>query len=239
MSHDKQFTLFTHIGAPNGWKVAFVLNVLGLTYESRYLELDGDVKSPSHVKSLEHTKYNPNGRIPTLIDHRNNDFALWESGAIILYLLEKYDPEHRLSVVSPDEKAVLIQWLFFQTSGQAPYYGQAAWFIFAHPEKVPSAIERYRNEVRRVLSVLEGVLSDRDYLVGEKLTAADIAFVPYHHVLKERVLAQEDFDFGKEYPRVFAWHSRVVAVEGVKKGLAERLRLLSEDIGKKTQANKA
>lgn len=94
-------------------KVAFVLEELGLSYEPVYLEFQkGEHKQPPH------TTYNPNGRIPTLIDHHNGDFAIWESDAILLYLVDKYDTEKRLTVTDENEKYRLIQWLFFQASGQ-------------------------------------------------------------------------------------------------------------------------
>ena len=90
-----------------------MLEELGLSYESIYLDFSkGEQKGP------EHTKYNPNGRIPTLIDHHNGDFAIWESDAILLYLVERYDKEKKLTVTDEKEKFQLIQWLFFQASGQ-------------------------------------------------------------------------------------------------------------------------
>ncbi|TCD68868.1 Glutathione S-transferase 2 [Steccherinum ochraceum] len=205
---------------PNGWKVAFVLNVLGLSYESIYLE-KADIKGPEHIK------HNPNGRIPTLIDHKNDDFTIWESGAILLYLIDTYDTEHKISVADSREKALLHQWLFFQTTGQGPYFGQSSWFQHFHPETLPSAIVRYQNEARRVLGVLESVLSKQEYLVGGKLTIADIAFVSYNNVIK--FVIEEDFDFEGEFPKTFEWHTRVTAVDGVRKGLEERLKLITEE----------
>ncbi len=94
-------------------KVAFALEELGLSYEPVYLVFEkGEHKAP------EYTKYNPNGRIPTLIDHHNGDFVIWESGAILLYLVDKYDKEKRLTVTDEKDRYSLIQWLFFQASGQ-------------------------------------------------------------------------------------------------------------------------
>ena len=90
-----------------------VLEELGLTYEPIYLDF-----SKNEHKSPEYTKLNPNGRIPTLIDHKNGDFIVWESDAILLYLVEKYDTEKRLTVTDEKERYSLIQWLFFQASGQ-------------------------------------------------------------------------------------------------------------------------
>ena len=102
--------------------------------------------------------------------------VLRESDAILLYLVEKYDPDHKISAATEEERFKQLQWLFFQASGQGPYYGQAVWFTSYHPEKVPSAVERYRNEIIRVLGVLDGVLSKQDWLVGGRPTIADFSF---------------------------------------------------------------
>lgn len=102
-----------------------------------------------------------------------------ESGAILQYLVDKYDPTHKISVSGIEEKYTQLQWVFFQSSGQGPYFGQVAWFLFYHPEKVPSAVERYRGETKRVLGVLESVLSKQEWLVGGKATIADISFISY------------------------------------------------------------
>ncbi|THG95170.1 hypothetical protein EW026_g6432 [Hermanssonia centrifuga] len=211
MSHGKQFTLFTHASGPNGWKVAIVLEELGLTYESIYLDFQkGEHKAPDHVK------FNPNGRIPTLIDHKNNDFVIWESDAILLYLEEKYDPENKLNVTTEEDKFVLLQWLFFQASGQGPYYGQAAWFTFFHPEKIPSAQERYKKETLRVLGVLEGVLSKQEWLVGGKPTIGDLSFITWNQFALNILNMDEGFSFQQEFPAVSAWHAKLEARESVK-----------------------
>lgn len=105
-----------------------------------------------------------------------------ESGAILQYLVDKYDPMHKISVNGVEEKYTQLQWVFFQSSGQGPYFGQVAWFLFYHPEKVPSAVERYRGETKRVLGVLESVLSKEEWLVGGKATIADISFISYVHL---------------------------------------------------------
>ena len=146
-----------------------------------------------------------------------------ESGAILLYLVDTYDKEHKISVSSPRDKATLNQWLFFQASGQGfvsslyycvgiltaslvyrPYFGQAAWFRGHHSEHLPSAIERYEKEARRVLGVLESVLSKQEYLVGGKLTIADISFVPYNTRLQPAILG-ENFKFEEEFPHTAAY----------------------------------
>lgn len=102
-----------------------------------------------------------------------------ETGAILTYLVEEYDPEHRISAATEEDKYKQLQWLFFQTSGQGPYFGQYSWFKMFHHEKIPSAVERYKNEIERVFGVLDGVLSKQEWLVAGKPTVADFAFVQY------------------------------------------------------------
>jgi glutathione S-transferase len=144
-----------------------------------------------------------------------------ESDAIIEYLVEKYDPENKISV-SGDDRHKQLQWLFFQASGQGPYFGQAGWFSKYHPEKVPSAVERYRNEIKRVWSVLETVLSKQEWLLGNKTTVADLSFIPcvlpqvvaYVGSLKRsvldswnvyglKVMTEDGLDVAQQYPAAF------------------------------------
>jgi len=209
-----------HHARPSIRKVAIVLEELGLTYETVYLRFD-----KQEQKAPEFTKYNPNGRIPAIIDHHNNDFVLWESAAILVYLADKYDPEHKISVSDSGEKYQQLQWLLFQASGQGPYFGQSSWFQFYHKEKVPSAVERYNNEIRRVLGVLDGVLSKQEYLVGGKLTIADFAFIPWNESAVTRNLGA-DFDFDKEFPAASKWHKKLRERESVKKLYALRFSLM-------------
>jgi len=201
-THEKQFTLFTNLLGANALKVAIVLEELGLTYEPLYLS--AFAQDDSGIKGPLHTRYNPNGRIPTLVDHHNGDFVIWESNAILTYLVERYDPEHKLSVADADEKFIQLQWLFFQGTGQGPYFGQAGWFMEWHPDKVQSVIERYQNEIIRVFSVLESVLSGREWLVGGKCTIADLSFVPFDvYAIEKYVKGYKGFDFEKDFPSTY------------------------------------
>ncbi|KAM0750674.1 glutathione S-transferase [Meredithblackwellia eburnea MCA 4105] len=211
-----QFTLYSHASGPNGWKVAAVLKALGLTYETKYLQFDkGEHKGP------EYTKFNPNGRIPALIDHHDNDFTVWESDAILLYLVEKYDPEHKLSFTDPKDKIYVTQWLFFQSSGQGPYFGQRAHFQLFAPEKVPYAIERYGKEILRVFGVLNDVLSKQDYLVGGKLSIADLSFIPWN-IFAIAALLPEGTDVAAQFPAFKAWHDKLVELPYVKATYEDR-----------------
>ncbi|KAL6306220.1 glutathione S-transferase C-terminal-like protein [Sparassis latifolia] len=201
----KQFTLYTHKTGTNGWKVAIVLVELGLSFDSIYLDF-------TEVKQVAHTKFNPNGRIPTLIDHSNNDFVVWESNAILIYLVEKYDKEHKISASSLEDKATQLQWLFFQASGQGAYFGQAAWFRNYHHEKIPSALERYLRETIRLTTVLESVLSKQAWLTCDKLTIADLSFIPWNRYAFDHMIEGfEGFNLEKDCPAVAAWHAKLMA----------------------------
>ncbi|EPQ56277.1 glutathione S-transferase [Gloeophyllum trabeum ATCC 11539] len=209
MSHGKQFTLYTHKGGPNGWKAALLLSELGLSYESIYLDFErGEQKTSPHVD------LNPNGRIPTIVDHGNNDFVLWESNAILLYLAERYDPDHTLSASTDADKYKQLQWLFFQASGQGPYFGQLGWFSWYHHEKVPSAIERYAAEAKRVLGVLDGELAKREWLVGDKYTIADLSFIPWTVTGATGLIP--GYDVSAEAPHVDKWLQRMLARPAVR-----------------------
>lgn len=162
------FTLISHRSAPNGFKVAAVLSELGYSYQTIALDFNkGD------QKSAEFLAINPNGRVPALIDHTDPDqqVAVWESGAIIYYLCEKKAREEGCpSIWSSDivEQSQILSWLMFQISGHSPMIGQALHFKYFHSVDVPSAIERYTDEVRRVYGVLEMALSEkREALIME------------------------------------------------------------------------
>ncbi|MBW0495363.1 hypothetical protein O181_035078 [Austropuccinia psidii MF-1] len=201
--------------------VAYLLEELGLTYESIYF----DFQKGEH-KAESYTKYNPNGRIPTIIDHKNNDFVLWESNAILEYIAYTYDKDHKFVVKDPLEKYKQLQWLFFQASGQGPYFGQAFWFATHHPEKIPSAIERYMNETKRVLGVLESVLSKQEWLVGNKYTIADLSFVPWNNAAFHAIV--KDSDIAKTYPGVDKWMKKISERPAIKKVNDERAKLLGQ-----------
>lgn len=204
-------------GGPNPPKVAILLEELGLPYEATAVPLS-DVKKP------EYTVHNPNGRLPTIYDP-NTDIKLWESGAIIEYLIDKYDPEHKFSFAPGTPEYYLSrQYLFFQVSGQGPYYGQAAWFKAFHHEKLPSAVERYVGEVNRVTGVLEKILSenskaggDGPWLVGGKYSFADFVFVSWQTIITKLVGPGE---YNPEaYPTVNAWVNKILARPAVQAGL--------------------
>lgn len=153
------YTLFSHRSAPNGFKVAIILSELNLNFNTIFLDFNnGEQRAPEFVT------INPNARVPALIDHQNENTSIWESGAIILYLVSKYLKENGECPLWSDnliEQSQIASWLFFQTSGHAPMIGQALHFRYFHSCSVPSAVERYTDEVRRVYGVLEMALAER------------------------------------------------------------------------------
>jgi GST-like protein len=158
--------LFT-AATPNGWKVSIALEEMGLPYTVRTLSL-----SKLEQKEDWFLRINPNGRIPAIIDHDNGDFAVFESGAILIYLAEK---SGRFLPTEPKARSRVLQWLMFQMGGVGPMMGQANVFFRYAPEKIPYAIERYQREVRRLFEVMERQLVGNEYIAGSEYTIADIA----------------------------------------------------------------
>ena len=155
---------------PNGWKASIMLEELALPYSVKALNLGNlDQKQASFLA------INPNGRIPAIVDRENGDFAVFESGAILLYLAEKTG---RLLPTDPRGRSIVLQWLMFQMAGVGPMQGQANVFTRYAPEQIPFAIERYQKEVRRLYEVLDARLSGVEYLAGE-YSVADIATWPW------------------------------------------------------------
>jgi glutathione S-transferase len=164
-SEPAMIELFTS-ATPNGWKASIMLEELGMPYSVRHIRLDKkEQKEPWYLK------INPNGRIPTIVDHDNDDFAVFESGAILIYLAEKAG---KLLPRDVKGRSTVIQWLMFQMGGIGPMMGQANVFFRYAPEKIPYAIERYHREVRRLLEVLDARLEENEYLAGD-YSIADIA----------------------------------------------------------------
>jgi glutathione S-transferase len=151
---------------PNGWKASITLEELELPYEVHAIDLgEGDQKKPGFLK------LNPNGRIPAIVDRDADDFPIFESGAIMIYLAEKAG---RLLPTDAQGRSRVIQWLMFQMGGVGPMMGQANAFFRTFPEKIQPAIDRYQNESRRLFEVLDGQLARSEWLAGD-YSLADIA----------------------------------------------------------------
>jgi glutathione S-transferase len=183
--------------------------------------------------SILHTpvyeKINPNGRVPAITDP-NTGITLWESGAIIEYLIETYDTQQRLTTNAFPDRYHLKQWLYFQTSGQGPYFGQAAWFSHFHPERIESATTRYRDQVLRVLGVLDRALDGgKQYLVADKCTYVDLSFLTWDNAIPW--IFGDDYPalgLDKKFPNYWTWRERLLARPAVKKVFADKMAAMTK-----------
>jgi glutathione S-transferase len=200
------------LGTPNGQKVTLYLELLKLKYHYRHIDISKDTQ-----KEPWFLKLNPNGRIPTLsdVDAQGKRTTLFETGAILQYLGEKYDTERKYyhDLSSPyywDQ----VTWLTFQVASHAPYQGQANHFIKFAPEDVPYGKKRYKNETERVFGVFELRLkANNGWLVGEGLNIADIAAYPW---IKKYDFIGIDI---AQFPELKKWLDKIDAIPGVQEGL--------------------
>jgi glutathione S-transferase len=190
---------------PNGWKVSIMLEELGLDYEVKPIRLD-----KLEQKEDWFLRINPNGRIPAIVDHDADGFAVFESGAILLYLAEKTG---QLLPSDPKQRSVAIQWLMFQMGGVGPMQGQSNVFYRYAPEKIPFAIDRYQRETKRLYTVLEDRLKEAEYLAGD-YGIADIATWPWVSI---HAWAGVDVD---DLPQVQRWIEKVGERPAVQRGRA-------------------
>tara|TARA_B100000676_G_scaffold309907_1_gene374874 strand:+ start:1803 stop:2462 length:660 start_codon:yes stop_codon:yes gene_type:complete len=157
-------------GTPNGYKVSIALEELELEYELHSIDLATDEqKTPAFLQ------INPNGRIPAIVDRDEDDFVVFESGAILIYLADKTG---QLLPQDPKKRSEVIQWLMFQMGGIGSMQGQANVFFRYFDEKIPVVIERYQKECRRLFEVLDRRLEDREFICNE-FSIADIATWPW------------------------------------------------------------
>jgi GST-like protein len=158
----------------NGWKPVIFLEEAGVDYDLTHIDF-----AKQEQKTPEYMKLNPNGRIPTIVDRSNEDFVVFESGAILWYLAQKYG---QFLPQDPKLQSETLQWLMFQMGGIGPMMGQAMYFqriAAKQGEHHPFAIKRYVDESRRLLEVLNGRLKGKTFLVNDEYTIADMATYPW------------------------------------------------------------
>ncbi|WP_295990325.1 glutathione binding-like protein [Rugamonas sp.] len=200
---------------PNGIKISTMLEEIGLPYEAHLVSFDrGDQTSPAFLS------LNPNNKIPAILDPDGPDgkpLALFESGAILLYLAEKTG---QLIPTDATGRYETIQWLMFQMAGVGPMFGQLGFFHkFAgkeYEDKRP--LDRYVGEAQRLLAVLEQRLSGRSWIMGEQYTIADIATFPWLRTLVDFYAAGELVGM-ERYPNVMRAYQAFMARPAVQKGI--------------------
>jgi GSH-dependent disulfide-bond oxidoreductase len=195
-------TLYTW-GTPNGQKISIMLEELALPYEVRPVDIgNGDQFDEAFLK------ISPNNKIPAIVDS-DGDLAMFESGAILIYLAEKHN---RLLPASGSARYQCLQWLMFQMGGFGPMLGQAHHFMRFAPQPIDYAIERYHNEARRLYGVLDRQLADKDFVAGE-YSIADIALYPWaaRHAWQRIELA--------DFPNVARWFGVIGERPAVRRGM--------------------
>ena len=194
---------------PNGHKVHIALEELGLRYEIKPINIGkGEQFTP------EFLAITPNHRIPAIVDldgPGGERIEVFESGAILIYLAEKAG---KLIPAGPQGRYACLQWLMFQMGGVGPMFGQYGHFNNYAAEKIPYAMERYGNEVKRLHRVLEKRLSASAYLAGEEYSIADIATYPWLRFPERRGI-----DFA-EFPAIKRWFDAIDARPAVQRGVA-------------------
>ncbi|KAI1332007.1 glutathione S-transferase [Xylariaceae sp. FL0255] len=206
---------------PHPWKVILILAELKLPFEIMVFRTEDTEEPPFST-------LNPNGSIPAIEDP-NTGIVLWESGAIITYIIEQYDKDLRLTYAEDrlQDRHALNQWLHFQMSEQGPFLSLAGWLNHCHPEKLPSIQVLINDECMRQLRVLNSVLENKDWLVGEKMTYADLALVPWNDVLHQYIPMTIEERFA-EFPNVKAWHERMISLPSWKRLVGIREKTMKE-----------
>jgi GSH-dependent disulfide-bond oxidoreductase len=195
---------------PNGHKASITLEELGLPYEVHIVNLlGGDQKQP------EYLKLNPNGRIPTIVDRDEGNFAVFESGAIMIYLAEKAG---RLLPADRKGRSLVIQWVMFQMGGIGPMMGQANVFYRYFPERIQPAIDRYQKECRRLFEVLDARLAGHEWLAGD-YSIADIANWAWVRTHKWSGVSVEGL------PHLQRWMAQMAARPACQRGIDVPMRL--------------
>ena len=190
---------------PNGWKASIALEEMAIPYTVHYIDImAGDQKNP------EFLSLNPNGRIPVIVD-ADEQLTLFESGAIMIHLAEKCG---RFLPSDTRGRAEVIQWLMFQMSGIGPMMGQANIFSRYFPEKIPTVIDRFQGEVRRLFGVLDGHLAEHEYLAGD-YSIADMANWAWVRIHFWAGIPVDDF------PHLIRWLDIIGARPGVQAGVKD------------------
>ncbi len=194
---------------PNGWKISIMLEECGLAYRAHPIALGkGEQRSP------EFLAISPNGRIPAIVDTEpeggGDPVSVFETAAILIYLAEK------CGQFMPGDlrgRTDTVEWLVWQVANLGPMLGQHGHFALYATEKLPYAIERYRNEVLRLYGVMDRQLEMRDYLAAGQYTIADMACFPWVQTWKAQSIPLAGF------PNVQAWYERLKQRPALRRGM--------------------
>ena len=190
---------------PNGRKVSIMLEEIGLDYTVFPINISKDEQFQPHFLEMS-----PNNRIPAIVDKDNNNFSLFESGAILMYLAEKTGK--LINKSNRDEYYRTIEWLMWQMGGVGPMFGQVHHFVKYNKGKSEYAEERYSKEARRLYGVMDKRLNKNQYISGKEYSIADISIWPWTARFDWQEIDLNDF------PNVARWYKEMIDRPAVKKG---------------------
>ena len=190
---------------PNGRKVSIMLEETGMPYNIFPINIAKDEQFQPHF-----LKISPNNRIPAIIDRDNNDYSLFESGAILIYLAEKSGK--LLNFSDKDEYYRAIEWLMWQMGGVGPMFGQVHHFVKYNKGKSEYSEQRYSKEAKRLYSVMDKILEQNQYIAGKSYTIADISIWPW-----TARFDWQEIDLN-QYPNVTRWYKEMAERPAVQKG---------------------
>ncbi|MBP2159608.1 MULTISPECIES: glutathione binding-like protein [Asticcacaulis] len=197
-------------GTPNGRKITIMLEELGEPYNTHKVDISKDEQF-----APEFLKISPNNKIPAIVDTDTDggSLSLFESGAIMIYLAEKYGR------FLPDEsRYTAIQWLMWQMGGLGPMMGQLGWFVVSDKEQTPTGVERYKKETERLFGVLDKRLCEAKYVAGEDYTIADMAIYPW--ITQYRVRVKDYVEpLLQARPNILRWLDEVGQRPAVQRGM--------------------
>lgn len=190
---------------PNGRKVSIMLEEIGLDYTVFPINISKDEQFQPHFLEMS-----PNNRIPAIVDKDNNNFSLFESGAILMYLAEKTGK--LINKSNRDEYYRTIEWLMWQMGGVGPMFGQVHHFVKYNKGKSEYAEERYSKEARRLYGVMDKRLNKNQYISGKEYSIADISIWPWTARFDWQEIDLNDF------PNVARWYKEMIDRPAVQKG---------------------
>ncbi|KIJ32517.1 hypothetical protein M422DRAFT_265686 [Sphaerobolus stellatus SS14] len=217
-----QVTLFSNTGVPNPAKIAIFLEELNIEYEVIHRSLGKG--GPDGAQSAQYLELNPMGKVPAIVDHTNNDFSVWESAAILLYLAERFSPDGKYSGKTLEERAVVSQWLLFDASQLTPNIYELHVYKRWHPVKDldPSINEHYKTEIYDLWSMLEHRLERQDWMALDRMTIVDIALIPW---LMLSNFLRLDL---KKHPNIATYIGRLEALPSVKRAYNHHFNELAQ-----------
>ena len=190
---------------PNGRKVSIMLEEIGIPYNVFSINIAKDEQFQPHF-----LKISPNNRIPAIIDKDNNDYSLFESGAILMYLAEKSGK--LLNFSDKDEYYRTIEWLMWQMGGVGPMFGQVHHFVKYNKGKSEYSEQRYSKEAKRLYGVMDKILEQNQYIAGKSYSISDISIWPW-----TARFDWQEIDLN-EFPNVTRWYKEMADRPAVQKG---------------------